>query len=62
MPRFKVNRAALSASFIEPDPWNVTSSMGGAFLGAPVRAANKSPLERTKTRWRDVAGGAGSRG
>lgn len=28
LPRFKVNQAALSASFIEPDPWNVTSSMG----------------------------------
>lgn len=37
--RFKVNRVALSASFIEPDPWNVTSPMGGAFLSAPVHVA-----------------------
>lgn len=48
LPRFKVNRAALSASFIEPDPWNVTSSMGGAFLSSPVHSANKSALERIK--------------
>lgn len=48
LPRFKVNRAALSASFIEPDPWNMTSSMGVALLSAPLHSANKSALERKK--------------